>query len=230
MNLNEATFKHFSLGDVSWEIAVDRDTQEGLALEVEQCTCPPGYVGLSCEDCAPGYERSGHGPYLGTCVPVRQTPPPQRSCPAGAIQPVAGYDGRCQCKPNLTGTYLFIPLTIKIRIFKVPTAINVRPLLSIIPLNPPKAASNASAAESPINVVPPVIVERRSISTTVVVTKINLRLAPPMLERVSPLRLVPKFTAMPSTSALSKKLEVKLCTGSFPRNSLAIKSLHMAAN
>uniref|UniRef100_A0A914YQA6 Basement membrane-specific heparan sulfate proteoglycan core protein n=1 Tax=Panagrolaimus superbus TaxID=310955 RepID=A0A914YQA6_9BILA len=95
--------KYMDLGDVSWEIAVDRDTQEGLALEVEQCTCPPGYVGLSCEDCAPGYERSGHGPYLGTCVPVRQTPPPARTCPPGAISPVAGYDGRCQCKPNLSG-------------------------------------------------------------------------------------------------------------------------------
>uniref|UniRef100_A0A7E4VZA7 Basement membrane proteoglycan n=1 Tax=Panagrellus redivivus TaxID=6233 RepID=A0A7E4VZA7_PANRE len=92
-----------SLGDVSWEIAVNRDTQGERALEVEQCSCPPGYVGLSCEDCAPGYERSGHGPYLGTCVPVRSTPPPQRACPPGAISPIAGYDGSCECKPNLSG-------------------------------------------------------------------------------------------------------------------------------
>lgn len=82
----------FSLGDVSWQIAVPRDTSNEQALEVrkrsmiyrvgretdyrslqvEQCSCPPGYVGTSCEDCAPGYERSGHGPYLGTCVPIRE--------------------------------------------------------------------------------------------------------------------------------------------------------------
>jgi hypothetical protein len=27
------------------------------------------WQGLSCEDCAPGYTRSGRGYYLGTCVP-----------------------------------------------------------------------------------------------------------------------------------------------------------------
>lgn len=28
------------------------------ALHVEQCVCPTGYIGTSCEDCAPGYTRS----------------------------------------------------------------------------------------------------------------------------------------------------------------------------
>lgn len=27
------------------------------ALHVEQCVCPKGYIGTSCEDCAPGYTR-----------------------------------------------------------------------------------------------------------------------------------------------------------------------------
>lgn len=90
----------FSLGDVNWQIAVERDTQEGYALEVEQCACPPGYTGLSCEDCAPGYERSGQGPYLGTCVLVRARP--QISCGPGAVAPTS-YDQRCQCKPNVVG-------------------------------------------------------------------------------------------------------------------------------
>ncbi|CAD6196919.1 unnamed protein product [Caenorhabditis auriculariae] len=79
------------------KIAVDRNTPDGLALEVEQCSCPPGYVGTSCEDCAPGYERSGHGPYLGTCVPVQQ----RAQCGAGAVAPSSS--GRCQCKTSVTG-------------------------------------------------------------------------------------------------------------------------------
>lgn len=40
------------------------------ADEVEQCICPRGHQGLSCEDCAPGYTRSEHeGLYLGLCEP-----------------------------------------------------------------------------------------------------------------------------------------------------------------
>ncbi|KAI1726706.1 immunoglobulin domain-containing protein [Ditylenchus destructor] len=93
---------HLTLGDVSWEIAVDRDTQDVRALEVEQCDCPPGYIGTSCEDCAPGYERSGSGPYLGTCVPRRAPPAPQCSS-VGAISVQPSYDGRCQCKQNTVG-------------------------------------------------------------------------------------------------------------------------------
>lgn len=34
------------------------------ALPIEQCSCPPGYAGLSCERCSPGYYRRN-----GTCVP-----------------------------------------------------------------------------------------------------------------------------------------------------------------
>lgn len=39
------------------------------AVEVEQCTCPVGHQGTSCEDCAPGYKRSDNGIYLGLCEP-----------------------------------------------------------------------------------------------------------------------------------------------------------------
>lgn len=38
-------------------------------LPVERCNCPPGYSGLSCEDCAPGYYRDSNGPYGGYCIP-----------------------------------------------------------------------------------------------------------------------------------------------------------------
>lgn len=51
-----------------------RDRNIDIASSVESCSCPPGYKGLSCEDCAPGWTRSKNS-YgrdeipLGTCEP-----------------------------------------------------------------------------------------------------------------------------------------------------------------
>ena len=51
-----------------------RDRNIDIASSVESCSCPPGYKGLSCEDCAPGWTRSKNT-YgtddipLGTCEP-----------------------------------------------------------------------------------------------------------------------------------------------------------------
>ena len=47
---------------------------DNIATSVEKCKCPPGYKGLSCEDCAPGWKRDtsqvfGEDNPLGTCVP-----------------------------------------------------------------------------------------------------------------------------------------------------------------
>lgn len=56
-----------SLKDVSLDIAENRNTGQGRAFPVEQCACPDGYRGLSCEICDTGYRRSGGGLYLGTC-------------------------------------------------------------------------------------------------------------------------------------------------------------------
>lgn len=56
-----------SLIEVSMDIAVNRPTGQERALAVEECRCPIGYTGLSCEDCAAGYTRSGAGLYLGLC-------------------------------------------------------------------------------------------------------------------------------------------------------------------
>ncbi|XP_078095298.1 basement membrane-specific heparan sulfate proteoglycan core protein isoform X4 [Mustelus asterias] len=56
-----------SLSDVSMEIAVPFYTNLAQALQVEECQCPPAYIGLSCQDCTPGYTRTGGGLYLGDC-------------------------------------------------------------------------------------------------------------------------------------------------------------------
>ncbi|XP_026867788.2 LOW QUALITY PROTEIN: basement membrane-specific heparan sulfate proteoglycan core protein [Electrophorus electricus] len=58
-----------SISGISMEIAVPSYTGLAQALEVEKCHCPAGYQGLSCQDCAPGYTRTGGGLYLGHCEP-----------------------------------------------------------------------------------------------------------------------------------------------------------------
>jgi len=52
---------------VSMETAREDDLQLEPAFAVEQCECPDGYEGFSCEDCAPGYTRNHTGDYLGYC-------------------------------------------------------------------------------------------------------------------------------------------------------------------
>lgn len=47
----------------------------GAASLVEECSCPQGYKGRSCEKCAEGFERDNSGPWNGTCVPKAPCPP-----------------------------------------------------------------------------------------------------------------------------------------------------------
>lgn len=54
---------------VSLDIADSFNTGQNRAVEVEECLCPDGYKGLSCEDCAVGYVRIDKGLYLGECKP-----------------------------------------------------------------------------------------------------------------------------------------------------------------
>ncbi|XP_044727463.1 basement membrane-specific heparan sulfate proteoglycan core protein-like isoform X3 [Chrysoperla carnea] len=65
-NTNSASLVSVSL-DIANEISSLNTFKK--ALEVEQCTCPAGYRGLSCEDCDAGYTRSDEGGYLRACKP-----------------------------------------------------------------------------------------------------------------------------------------------------------------
>lgn len=49
--------------------AEERPTGQSRAYEVEECRCPPGYRGTSCEECDAGYHRVDEGLYLGICEP-----------------------------------------------------------------------------------------------------------------------------------------------------------------
>lgn len=59
-----------ALSQIILDTADTRNTgSNARAVEVEQCICPLGHQGTSCEDCAPGFKRSGAGLYLGLCEP-----------------------------------------------------------------------------------------------------------------------------------------------------------------
>lgn len=65
------------------------------ASNIEQCTCPEGYVGQFCESCAPGYRRDpvGGGPF-DRCVPCNCNRHSETCEPT---------TGRCICQHNTAG-------------------------------------------------------------------------------------------------------------------------------
>ncbi|XP_018343803.1 PREDICTED: basement membrane-specific heparan sulfate proteoglycan core protein isoform X2 [Trachymyrmex septentrionalis] len=112
------------LTNIIMDTADTRNTGLGSATFVEECQCPTGYTGLSCEHCAPGYLRRESGPWLGQCY--RDEPPcppgyygdPSRNiacqiCPCPLTNPSnqfartchLGSDGQptCDCPPGYVG-------------------------------------------------------------------------------------------------------------------------------
>ncbi|EDW00229.1 GH12750 [Drosophila grimshawi] len=79
---------------IAMDSAGTSDQGLGSASLVEKCNCPPGYVGDSCETCAPGYVRQPGGAWLGRCVPFVAEP-----CPVGTYgDPRRGIQCRdCPC-------------------------------------------------------------------------------------------------------------------------------------
>ncbi|TSL61242.1 Basement membrane-specific heparan sulfate proteoglycan core protein [Bagarius yarrelli] len=84
-----------SISDIQMDIAVPHSTGNERALEVEECACPQGYRGPSCQDCDLGYTRTGSGLYLGTC---------ERCECHGHARECDSETGAClQCQHNTAG-------------------------------------------------------------------------------------------------------------------------------
>ncbi|XP_043797110.1 basement membrane-specific heparan sulfate proteoglycan core protein-like isoform X13 [Apis laboriosa] len=90
------------ISDISLDTAVEHQTGNKRAIQVEVCRCPTGYVGTSCESCARGYYRDTNDrsiSYLGSCIlcPCNNN---EESCEITRIGQV-----KCHCQPGYVGQY-----------------------------------------------------------------------------------------------------------------------------
>ncbi|XP_055335566.1 basement membrane-specific heparan sulfate proteoglycan core protein-like [Paramacrobiotus metropolitanus] len=103
-----------SIRGVKMGTATSQDSGLGFATQVEQCICPPGYDGLSCEKCAQGYERDdrdgrvqcrpSYPVYPPEPWPEPTTPEGQDCDPDGSVYPYRDdRTGQCTCKENTVG-------------------------------------------------------------------------------------------------------------------------------
>uniref|UniRef100_A0A8D0LAX1 Laminin subunit alpha 3 n=1 Tax=Sphenodon punctatus TaxID=8508 RepID=A0A8D0LAX1_SPHPU len=60
--------QRLTMGEVGLEEATSRGSGS-IAYNVETCSCPPEYVGDSCQECSPGYYRDNKGLFGGRCTP-----------------------------------------------------------------------------------------------------------------------------------------------------------------
>lgn len=80
------------ISGISMDVAVPEDTGQDPALEVEQCACPPGYRGPSCQ-VSLGAAHLSSQPPPGQCSPA---PPPL------ALPPPHAHPGH-QAVPTQSG-------------------------------------------------------------------------------------------------------------------------------
>uniref|UniRef100_A0A8C6Y0I6 Laminin subunit alpha 3 n=1 Tax=Naja naja TaxID=35670 RepID=A0A8C6Y0I6_NAJNA len=59
--------QRLTLGDVGLEEATNTGNGN-IAYAVEACSCPPEYMGDSCQECSPGFYRESVGQFTGRCV------------------------------------------------------------------------------------------------------------------------------------------------------------------
>uniref|UniRef100_A0A6J0SY58 Laminin subunit alpha-3 n=1 Tax=Pogona vitticeps TaxID=103695 RepID=A0A6J0SY58_9SAUR len=60
--------QRLSLGEVGLEETTNTGNGD-VAYAVEICSCPPGYMGDSCQKCSPGFYRENSGLFRGRCLP-----------------------------------------------------------------------------------------------------------------------------------------------------------------
>ena len=80
---------------VMMDIAVPQVTGGPLATGIEECRCPEGYRGSSCEECSRGYYRDRSD----RCLQC-QCNNNEESCSVDQYGSVL-----CECKPGYTGQY-----------------------------------------------------------------------------------------------------------------------------
>lgn len=92
------------LSDISFDTAISRSLspQNAAVMWVEQCVCPVGYSGLSCEQCMSGYTKTTNN----TCEPcecngLSNTCDPETGICTNCSQSTTGRS----CEQCITGTY-----------------------------------------------------------------------------------------------------------------------------
>lgn len=65
--------REIELTNIEMDSAAVGDRGLGSAHLVEECRCPVGYSGLSCEQCDHGYTRQQSGTWLGRCVRIEES-------------------------------------------------------------------------------------------------------------------------------------------------------------
>lgn len=93
------------LANIRMQYSTNTLVSANTSYNVENCSCPVGYTGLSCERCSVGYTRSPpYGSAYSACVPCKC------NNHAATCDPVNGVCNNCQ--HSTTGTLMiFITIT-----------------------------------------------------------------------------------------------------------------------